>query len=146
MQRPVAPARGGKLPAPARGGKLPAPARGGQQWCVPKADASNEALQANINYVCAQGVDCRPIQPGGVCYAANNVRALATYAMNAYYQAYGRHDFNCNFSNSGVITSTNPSEFKVNFCSNDVILYCFNTRFIMCVLLFLFAGHDNCRI
>lgn len=114
MQRPVAPARGGKLPAPARGGKLPAPARGGQQWCVPKADASNEALQANINYVCSQGVDCRPIQPGGVCYAANNVRALATYAMNAYYQANGRHDFNCDFSHSGVITSTNPSEFKVN--------------------------------
>ncbi|KAK2359916.1 O-Glycosyl hydrolase family 17 protein [Trifolium repens] len=104
-QKPVAPGRGGgrkTLPTPA-------PAVGGQKWCVPKPDASNEALQANINYVCSQKVDCRPIQPGGLCYAPNNVRALATYAMNAYYQANGRHDFNCDFSNSGVVTSINPS-------------------------------------
>ncbi|KAK2413488.1 O-Glycosyl hydrolase family 17 protein [Trifolium repens] len=102
-QKPVAPGRGRKtLPTPA-------PAVGGQKWCVPKPDASNEALQANINYVCSQKVDCRPIQPGGLCFAPNNVRALATYAMNAYYQANGRHDFNCDFSNSGVVTSINPS-------------------------------------
>jgi len=94
--------------APAKPG--PAPAVGGGQWCVPKADASDAALQANINYVCSQGVDCNPIQPGGVCYAPNNVKALATYAMNAYYQANGRHDFNCDFSNTGVITTTDPSE------------------------------------
>ncbi|XP_027352035.1 glucan endo-1,3-beta-glucosidase-like [Abrus precatorius] len=92
-----------------RAGTPASPVAGGQSWCVPKADASNDALQANINYVCSQGVDCRPIQPGGVCFAANNVRALATYAMNAYYQANGRHDFNCDFSHTGVITSTNPS-------------------------------------
>lgn len=90
----------------------PAPAVGGLKWCVPKADASNQALQANINYVCSQGVDCRPIQPGGDCFAANNVKALATYAMNAYYQANGRHDFNCDFSQTGVITTTNPSHDK----------------------------------
>ncbi|XP_014498257.1 glucan endo-1,3-beta-glucosidase [Vigna radiata var. radiata] len=87
----------------------PAPAPGGGKWCVPKADANDAALQANINYVCSQGIDCKPIQPGGVCYAPNNVKALATYAMNAYYQANGRHDFNCDFSNTGVITTTNPS-------------------------------------
>ncbi|XP_061338332.1 glucan endo-1,3-beta-glucosidase [Gastrolobium bilobum] len=93
-----------------RGGRVPRPvASGGQRWCVPKADASNEALQANINYVCSQGVDCKPIQPGGVCFAPNNIRALATYAMNAYFQANGRHDFNCDFSNTGLITSSNPS-------------------------------------
>ena len=98
-------------PAPVAGNNGPAaPVAGVQQWCVPKADASNQALQANINYVCSQGVDCSPIQPGGVCYAPNNVRALATYAMNAYYQANGRHDFNCDFAHTGVITSVNPSK------------------------------------
>lgn len=102
-QKPVAPKRGGG------GGQSPSPVVGGQKWCVPKAEASNEALQANINYVCSQGVDCKPIQPGGVCYAPNNVKALATYAMNAYYQANGKHDFNCDFSHSGVVTSINPS-------------------------------------
>ncbi|KAK7340897.1 hypothetical protein VNO77_21614 [Canavalia gladiata] len=97
-QRPAAPER----PAAPGGGA-------GKKWCVPKGEASNDALQANINYVCSQGVDCAPIQPGGVCYAANNVRALATYAMNAYYQANGRNDFNCDFSHTGLITTTNPS-------------------------------------
>lgn len=105
MQKPVAPVKGGgQTPTPR-------PVVGGQKWCVPKADASAGALQANINYVCSQGIDCRPIQPGGVCYAVNNVKALATYAMNAYYQANGKHDFNCDFSSSGVVTSVNPSEY-----------------------------------
>ncbi|XP_045797280.1 glucan endo-1,3-beta-glucosidase-like [Trifolium pratense] len=105
-QKPVAPGRGGGETKPL---PTPAPAVGEQKWCVPKPDANNEALQANINYVCSQNVDCKPIQPGGLCYAANDVRTLATYAMNAYYQANGRHDFNCDFSNSGVVTSINPS-------------------------------------
>lgn len=102
-------APGGQSPKPVNNRPGQA-AAGGQKWCVPKADATNEALQANINYVCSQGVDCKPIQPGGTCYAPNNVKALATYAMNAYYQANGRHDFNCDFSHTGVITSVNPSK------------------------------------
>lgn len=98
---------GQQQPAPVQPAQKPV--NNGQKWCVPKADATNEALQANINYVCSQGVDCKPIQPGGLCYAPNNLKALATYAMNAYYQANGRHDYNCDFSHSGVITSVNPS-------------------------------------
>ncbi|KAE9604918.1 hypothetical protein Lal_00036748 [Lupinus albus] len=95
-----------------RNGQVPAPVQPkptGQQWCVPKPDATNEALQANINYVCNQGIDCRPIQPGGTCYAPNNVKVLATYAMNAYYQAKGHQLYNCDFARTGVITSVNPS-------------------------------------
>ncbi|KAK7374839.1 hypothetical protein VNO80_08282 [Phaseolus coccineus] len=103
--------RNGQNVAPAKPGPA-APAVGGGKWCVPKADANDAALQANINYVCSQGVDCKPIEAGGVCYAPNNVKALATYAMNAYYQANGRHDFNCDFSNTGLITTTNPSHDK----------------------------------
>nr|KYP64980.1 Glucan endo-1,3-beta-glucosidase [Cajanus cajan] len=107
--RPITPTRPATPAAPA------GPAVGGQKWCVPKAEASDQALQANINYVCSQGVDCKPIQPGGNCYAANNVKALATYAMNAYYQANGRHDYNCDFSNTGLITTTNPSQSHPHF-------------------------------
>ncbi|KAK4284161.1 hypothetical protein QN277_001030 [Acacia crassicarpa] len=85
------------------------PSSGGQKWCVPKPGASPQALQANIQYVCSQGVDCKPIQAGGACFDPNNINQLATYAMNAYYQSKGRHDFDCYFSNSGLITSSNPS-------------------------------------
>ena len=83
-----------------------------QTWCVPKPEASNQALQADIDYACSQGIDCKPIQPGGACFEPNNLGALATYAMNTYYQTMGRHDFNCDFSNSAVLTSVNPSKLK----------------------------------
>ena len=46
-QRPVAPVQPRPV-TPVR----PRPAVG--SWCVPKPDASNAALQANINYVCSQ--------------------------------------------------------------------------------------------
>lgn len=87
----------------------PAPAEDVKKWCVPKAVASDAALQANIDYVCSQGVDCRPIQPGGACFDPNNVRAHASFIMNAYYQIEGCHDFDCDFSGSAFITYTDPS-------------------------------------
>ncbi|KAL2541403.1 O-Glycosyl hydrolase family 17 protein [Abeliophyllum distichum] len=81
----------------------------GKKWCVPKEDASNAALQNNIDFVCASGVDCNPIQDGGICFEPNNVRSHASYAMNAYYQANGRNDFDCDFINTGIVTTYNPS-------------------------------------
>ena len=30
--------------------------------------------------------------------------------MNAYYQASGRHDLDCDFNHTGVITYTDPSK------------------------------------
>ncbi|KAK9127099.1 hypothetical protein Syun_015896 [Stephania yunnanensis] len=89
---------------------LPPPSGSGKRWCVPKADASDAALQANINYVCSRGtVDCKAIQSGGPCFSPDTVRAHASYAMNAYYQSAGRHVYNCDFSNTGVITDADPS-------------------------------------
>lgn len=87
-----------------------APRRGGgKQWCVPKQGMSDQALQANIDYVCSVGVDCRPIQAGGPCFEPNNVRAHASYVMNSFYQTKGRQAYNCDFSGTGVLTSANPS-------------------------------------
>lgn len=87
----------------------PAPTADDKKWCVPKDDATDAALQSNIDYVCGSGVDCEPIQNGGPCFEPNTVRSHAAYAMNAYYQANGRNDYNCDFMGSGVITITNPS-------------------------------------
>lgn len=91
--------------------EAPSPTSGGdgQSWCLPKQDATDDELQANIDYVCGSGVDCKPIQDGGPCYEPNDLRSHASYAMNAYYQANGRHDFDCDFSNTGSITDSDPS-------------------------------------
>ncbi|KAI3818049.1 hypothetical protein L1987_11851 [Smallanthus sonchifolius] len=82
---------------------------GGKTWCVPKTGASEETLQTNIDYVCGLGFDCQPIREGGRCFYPNSVHAHAAYAMNVYYQATGRHDYDCDFRQTGVITSNNPS-------------------------------------
>lgn len=97
-------------PAPAMS---PLPAGGGakeKQWCLPKPEADDDALQRNIDYVC--GLDseyCGAIQEGSVCFNPNTVRAHASYAMNSYYQAMGRNGYDCNFAETGIITNVNPS-------------------------------------
>lgn len=83
--------------------------RVGKKWCVPKSDASDAALESNINYVCSQGIDCTPVQPGGACFTPNTLKAHASFAMNAYYHSKGLNDFNCDFSGTGVVISTDPS-------------------------------------
>ena len=81
-----------------------------QGWCVSKPEASNQALQANIDYAYSQCIDCKHIQLSEACFEPNTLRALATYAMSTYCQAMGCHDFNSDFSHSAVLTSINPSD------------------------------------
>ncbi|XP_031107913.1 glucan endo-1,3-beta-glucosidase [Ipomoea triloba] len=89
------------------------PAR--KKWCLPKSGADEEALQRNIDYVCGLGLNCDPIRKGGACFLPNTVRAHAAYAMNAYYQGAGRHDFDCDFEQTGTLTSKNPSYAKCKY-------------------------------
>ncbi|KAJ6846837.1 putative glucan endo-1,3-beta-glucosidase 7 [Iris pallida] len=79
-------------------------------WCVPKEGATDEQLQADLDYACAQSVvDCGPIQPNGACYEPNTLRSHAAYAMNQLYQASGKNSEDCDFSQSATLTSENPS-------------------------------------
>ncbi|XP_071713631.1 glucan endo-1,3-beta-glucosidase-like [Rutidosis leptorrhynchoides] len=89
----------------------------GRLWCVPKPNASDGALQANIDYICSNGVDCSPTQPGGRCFEPNTIRAHAAFLMNSYYQANGRHDFNCDFAHTAIIVSTDPSTSTCKYIS-----------------------------
>lgn len=107
QQQPTGPSPKPSLPA--------APTRG-KKWCVPKPDATDAALQSNIDYVCSKGPYCKPIQTGGACFEPNNVRAHAAFIMNAFYQKNGRNDFNCDFAHTGVVTFNDPSKLKVYFC------------------------------
>ncbi|KAK9283638.1 hypothetical protein L1049_011888 [Liquidambar formosana] len=95
-----------------RGRRTPPPSGrpAGKKWCVPRGDASDAALQKNIDYVCSLGVDCRPIQAGGACFNPNSVRSHAAYVMNFFYQTSGRHVYDCDFAHTGVLTFSNPSK------------------------------------
>ncbi|XP_010421258.1 PREDICTED: glucan endo-1,3-beta-glucosidase-like [Camelina sativa] len=81
----------------------------GSRWCVAKAGAETVALQRNIDYVCGLGLDCRPIIEGGLCYLPNTVKAHSEYAMNLFYQTMGKYKFDCDFENTGEITTMDPS-------------------------------------
>lgn len=88
----------------------------GRQWCVPKAAADEMMLQENIDFACGQeGVDCAAIRPGGVCYEPDTVQAHAAYAMNLFFQSNGRHAFNCDFGQTGVVTTADPSKIDRSF-------------------------------
>ncbi|KAA8545969.1 hypothetical protein F0562_020580 [Nyssa sinensis] len=83
-------------------------------WCIPKVGVSDAQLQSNLDYACGHGVDCSAIQPGGVCFEPNSVASHAAYAMNLLYQTAGRNPWNCDFSQTAMLTSNNPS---YNGCS-----------------------------
>ncbi|KAJ0265330.1 Glucan endo-1,3-beta-D-glucosidase [Hirschfeldia incana] len=78
-------------------------------WCVPKEDATEEQLQASLDWVCGHGIDCGPITPGGVCFDPNNVKSHTAYAMNLYFQKSPENPTDCDFSQTARITSDNPS-------------------------------------
>ncbi|KAM7504891.1 hypothetical protein LguiB_003795 [Lonicera macranthoides] len=86
----------------------------GKKWCLPKSGANEEILQGNIDYACGMGVDCRPIKEGGECFYPNTVRGHAAYSMNAYYQVMGSHDYDCDFKQTGAITTTDPIESRID--------------------------------
>lgn len=84
-------------------------------WCVPKPGVSDAQLQSNLDYVCGHGLDCSPIQPGGACYEPATVQAHAAYAMNLYYQNSGKNPWDCDFVQTAVLSSTNPSYTGCNY-------------------------------
>lgn len=98
----------GPTPDIARG-----PSSAETKWCVPRSNSSDAALQKNIDYVCSNGVDCKPIQEGGPCFQPNTVRSHAAYVMNAYFQDHGPQDINCDFNGTGIVTTTDPSKFSL---------------------------------
>ncbi|KAI5657626.1 hypothetical protein M9H77_26419 [Catharanthus roseus] len=113
--RPTAKAKFPSNPTPEIGPANPIPEPKGKRWCLPRSGAEEDELQKNIDYVCGLGLDCGPIKEGGSCFLPNTVRAHAAYAMNAYYQATGRHDFDCDFKETGAITTTDPSYGKCKY-------------------------------
>ncbi|KAJ3679387.1 hypothetical protein LUZ60_017398 [Juncus effusus] len=83
-------------------------------WCIAKPGTADTSLQDNIEYACSQ-VNCWPIRKGGPCFYPNTLISHASVAMNIYYQANGRNDWNCDFSGTGLIVTTDPSYGKCKY-------------------------------
>ncbi|KAK6931856.1 X8 domain [Dillenia turbinata] len=78
-------------------------------WCIAKPSSNETALSNNIRYVCEHaGIDCSILRMA--CYNPDTLINHASVAMNLYYQANGRNTWNCDFMNSGLITTSDPSK------------------------------------
>ncbi|XP_050234590.1 glucan endo-1,3-beta-D-glucosidase-like [Mercurialis annua] len=87
----------------------------GKTWCVAKPSSSEAELTENINYACGELRDCRLIQPNGGCYSPNSYINHASVVMNLYYQSKGRNTWNCDFKNSGLISTKDPSYYGCQY-------------------------------
>ncbi|KAJ8497910.1 hypothetical protein OPV22_008462 [Ensete ventricosum] len=77
-------------------------------WCVAKPSSDEATLFANLNYACSL-VDCSVLQRRHACFDPNTLISHASIAMNLYYQAMGRHGWDCYFDNSALVVTTDPS-------------------------------------
>ncbi|GMI90244.1 hypothetical protein HRI_002693800 [Hibiscus trionum] len=85
-------------------------------YCLCQDGASNQALQAALDYACGNGADCSAILQNGVCYNPNTVKDHCNYAVNSYFQNSGQITGSCNFSGSATV-SPNPPTNIASTCS-----------------------------
>lgn len=78
-------------------------------WCVARSDASTQALQTALDYACASGADCTPIQSSGLCFLPNTIQAHASYAFNSYFQRKAMAPGSCDFSGTASASKSDPS-------------------------------------
>ncbi|XVF84642.1 hypothetical protein PTKIN_Ptkin17bG0053700 [Pterospermum kingtungense] len=81
----------------------------GTTWCVARSDAITQSLQTALDYACASGADCSPIQSSGLCFLPNTIEAHASYAFNSYYQRKAMAPGSCDFVGTATVAKTDPS-------------------------------------
>lgn len=108
-----------------------------------KPSSSDSELAANIEYACnhINGCGCDVIKEGGPCFLPNTLLNHASVAMNLYYQFNGRNTWNCDYKDSALTTTTDPSKNLVINCCNNyvkknliVLLMIFTLCIIICRL------------
>lgn len=103
---------GGETPTPTTvlgGGTTTIPPEGGASWCVARSDASDQALQTALDYACASGADCAPLQTSGLCFLPNTLQAHASYAFDSFFQRKSMAPGSCDFGGTANIARTDPS-------------------------------------
>jgi hypothetical protein len=72
------------------------------------SDNDNRTLDENIKFACAE-VDCRVVLVHCPCFCKDKY-LFASIVMNLYYQEKGRISINCDFKNSAIVISKDPSK------------------------------------
>ncbi|XP_078442476.1 glucan endo-1,3-beta-glucosidase 4-like [Wolffia australiana] len=78
-------------------------------YCVARPGADLQALEAGLNWACGHGsADCNVIQPGQSCYSSD-LAIIASYAYNAYFHKAHAVGGTCDFKDTAIITTVDPS-------------------------------------
>ncbi|PQP93807.1 glucan endo-1 3-beta-glucosidase 4 [Prunus yedoensis var. nudiflora] len=89
-------------------------------FCVAKADADPDKLQDGLNWACGQGhANCTPIQQGQRCYLPNTIANHASYAFNDYYQKMQSVGGTCDFDDTAMTTTVDPSYGSCKFTGSS---------------------------
>ncbi|KAJ8491018.1 hypothetical protein OPV22_012739 [Ensete ventricosum] len=89
-------------------------------FCVANSSADSNALKKGLDWACGPGsANCTAIQQGQPCYEANNLVAIASYAYNDYYHRTQANGGSCNFGNTAMITTTDPSHGSCIFAGSS---------------------------
>ncbi|PKI33198.1 hypothetical protein CRG98_046419 [Punica granatum] len=99
----------------------PSPKSNGS-WCIARSGVPDTKLQAALDYACGQGIDCRAIQPRGPCFEPNTFTSHAAYAMYLDYQHSAKGTDDCEFTQSAMLTSKNPSKTSFYISPRSVFL------------------------
>lgn len=75
---------------------------------LPSDSATDDQLQAFIDFACGKIEACRYIQPGAVCYEPNTIRAHGSYILDSYYAVFNVCD------PIGYITYTDPCKSSLS--------------------------------
>lgn len=79
-------------------------------FCVANSSANSIDLSQGLDWACGPGgANCSSIQPGQPCYESGDLSAVASYAYNDYYHRTQASGGTCNFDNTAMITTNDPS-------------------------------------
>jgi hypothetical protein len=81
---------------------------------VAKDGADADKMEAGLDWACGQGrANCAAIQAGRPCYFPNDVKSHASYAYNDYYQKMHSVGGTCDFDDTAIITTEDPSKLML---------------------------------
>ncbi|CAO2837886.1 unnamed protein product [Amaranthus hypochondriacus] len=84
-------------------------------WCVSKHDASMDRVKMSLDWICKNGANCGPISPGGPCHVKGDLKAMASYAFNDYFQKSRVSGGLCDYGEVATISNADPSHGACKF-------------------------------
>ncbi|XP_057518963.1 PLASMODESMATA CALLOSE-BINDING PROTEIN 5-like isoform X2 [Amaranthus tricolor] len=84
-------------------------------WCVSKHDASMDRVKMSLDWICKNGANCGPISPGGPCHVKGDLKAMASYAFNDYFQKTRVSGGLCDYGEVATLSNSDPSHGPCKF-------------------------------